>query len=74
MIETQYEENYTLLRDLDEGDKFLDKSNSVGCYIKSLGNDKHQLKSQNTGNLYEVPHGRFPVFKKIITINNSQLC
>ena len=45
--------------------KHLDKSNSVGFYIKSLGDDKHLLKSQNTNSTYEVPHGRFPVFKKI---------
>ena len=61
----EYEENYTLLRNLKEGDEFIDKSNSVGFYIKSLGDDKHLLKSQNTNGTYEVPHGRFPVFKKI---------
>jgi hypothetical protein len=49
----EYEENYTSLRDLNEGDGFIDKSNSVGVYLKSLGDE------------YEVPHGRFPVFKII---------
>lgn len=64
----EYEENYTLLRNLKEGDEFISKSNSVGFYIKSIGEDKHLLKSED-GNIYEVPHGRFPVFKKI---NNSK--
>ena len=61
----QYEENYTSLRDLNEGDEFIDKSNHVGVYLKSLGDDRHLLKSMRTGNEYEVPHGRFPVFKII---------
>jgi hypothetical protein len=62
----EYEENYTSLRDLSEGDEFIDKSNSVGVYLKSLGDDRHLLKSMRIGNEYEVPHGKFPVFKKII--------
>lgn len=37
----KYEENYTVLRDLNEGDEFIDKSNSVGIYLKSLGDDKY---------------------------------
>jgi hypothetical protein len=61
-----YEENYTPLRDLSEGDEFIDKSNSVGIYLKPLGGDRHLLKSMNLGVEYEVPHGRFPIFKKII--------
>lgn len=60
----EYEETYTLLRDLKEGDEFISKSNTVGFYVKSIGEDKHLLKPQG-GNSYEVPHGRFPVFKKI---------
>jgi hypothetical protein len=60
----EYEENYTLLRDLKEGDEFIDKSNSVGIYIKPLEDDKHLLKSKRNDNVYEVPHGKFPVFKK----------
>lgn len=59
-----YEENYTLLRNLKEGDEFISKSNGVGFYVKSIGEDKHLLKTQS-GSVYEVPHGRFPVFKKI---------
>jgi hypothetical protein len=61
----EYEENYTSLRDLNEGDEFIDKSNSIGVYLKSLGDDRHLLKSMNNDREYEVPHGRFPVFKKI---------
>lgn len=61
----EYEENYTLLRNLKEGDEFISKSNTVGFYIKPIGDDKHLLKSKNTGNTYEIPHGEFPVFKKI---------
>jgi hypothetical protein len=30
----EYEENYTSLRDLNEGDEYIDKSNSVGVYLK----------------------------------------
>jgi len=61
----EYEENYTSLRDLNEGDEFIDKSNSIGVYLKSLGDARHLLKSMNNDREYEVPHGRFPVFKKI---------
>lgn len=64
----EYEENYTLLRNLKEGNEFISKSNTVGVYIKPIGEDKHILKSED-GNNYEVPHGSFPVFKKI---NNSK--
>jgi len=60
----KYEENYTLLMDLNEGEEFIDKSNSVGIYLKPLDNDRHLLKSLTTGVEYEVPNGRFPVFKK----------
>jgi hypothetical protein len=59
----EYEDNHTLLRELNEGDAYLTKSNSVGTYIKSLGDDRHLLKSENDTE-YEVPHGRFPVFRK----------
>lgn len=58
----KYEESYTLLRDLNEGDEYIDKSNSKGVYLKSLGNDRHLIKHHI---IFEVPHGRFPVFKKI---------
>jgi len=37
----EYEENYTSLRDLNEDDEYIDKSNSVGVYLKSLGDDRH---------------------------------
>ena len=60
----EYEENYTLLRNLKECDEFISKSNTIGFYVKSIGEDKHILKSED-GNCYEVPHGGFPVFKKI---------
>ena len=60
----EHEENNTLLKNLKEGDEFISKSNIIGFYIKSIGEDKHILKLED-GNSYEVPHGRFPVFKKI---------
>jgi hypothetical protein len=59
-----YEDNFTRLRDLKEGDEFIDKANCVGIYLKSLGNDHHLLKNDE-GHEYEVPHGNFPIFKKI---------
>jgi hypothetical protein len=65
MVENIYEENYTLFRDLNEGDVFISKSNTVSMYLKCVGEDKHKLKDINSGDEYEVPHGRFPVFKKI---------
>jgi hypothetical protein len=64
-IPFEFEENYTLLRNLNEGDIFISKADTVSIYLKNLGKDKHLLKDYNSGNEYEVPHGRFPIFKKI---------
>lgn len=61
-----YEENYTLLRNLKEGDVFITKGNVEIIYMKNIGNDKHLLKNSEGIEEYIVPHGRFPVFKKII--------
>ncbi len=61
----EFEENYTLLRNLKEGDIFLTKLNNINIYVKTLGDDKHKVKDIVDGKIYEVPHGRFPVFKKI---------
>jgi len=63
--EPQFDENYTLLRNLNEGDVYLSKSNYVGMYLKDLGDDKHLLKNIDTDATYSVPHGRYPVFKMI---------
>lgn len=64
----EYEENYTLLRNLNNGDEYIDKSNCIGRYIDYLGNDRHLIMSVESNQTFEVPHGRFPVFKKINTI------
>ena len=81
--EPQFDENYTLLRNLNEGDVYLSKSNYVGMYLKDLGDDKHLLKNidivagksrmnhQTTDATYSVPHGRYPVFKMINQNNNE---
>lgn len=61
----RFEENFTSLRDLEENDIYIDKSNSIGIYVKNLGNDHHLIKDYPDGVEFEVPHGRFPVFKKI---------
>lgn len=67
---SEYEEGYTLLRDLKNGDVYIDKANCVGLYLKSLGNDRHLIKSFGLDKIFKVPHGRFPVFKKIIPSNH----
>ena len=64
-IPFEYEENQTLLRDLNEGDVFITKANTVSVYLKCVGDDKHILRNINSCDEYEVPHGKFPVFKKI---------
>ena len=64
-IPFEYEENYTLLRNLNEGDVFITKANTVSMYLKCVGDDKHILRNINSCDEYEGPHGRFPVFKKI---------
>jgi len=61
----KFEENFTSLRDLEEGNIHLDKANGINIYVKDLGNDHHLVKDHPDGEEYEVPHGRFPVFKKI---------
>jgi len=64
----EFKENFTSLRDLEEGDIYISKMDMIGQYIKDLGDDKHRLKSLdevNYGSEYEVPHGKFPVFKQL---------
>ena len=60
----KFSEEHVLISNLKPGDTFLTKSNNVGVYIKSLSDGKHLLQSHD-GKEYEVPHGRFPIFKKI---------
>src|ERR1035437_492015 len=67
-IEYEYEENYTLLRELKENDVFITKINTEVMYLKNIGDDKHILKDLKNGYEYEVPHGRFPIFKKTTNI------
>jgi hypothetical protein len=57
-----YEEKIILLRDLEEGDKFITKSGTELIYLYPLGNDKHVISKIN-GSSWEVPNGEFPVFK-----------
>ena len=61
----EFEVNFTPLRDLEEGDIYLTKMDTISEYVKDLGDDRHLLKNYETGKEYEVPHGKFPVFKKI---------
>lgn len=58
-----FEENFIEIRNLNIGDIFMSKTGNEGQYIKKLDEDRHLLKSN--GKEYEVPHGNFPVFKKI---------
>ena len=62
----KFEENYTLLKDLKYGDIFISKNETKTIYLKNLGNDKHLLKDFDNKNVYEVPHGNFPIFKQKI--------
>ena len=61
----KFSEEHILLGDLKPGDTYLTKSNGLGMYVGQLDNGGHMIKNVNTGELHEVPHGRFPVFKKI---------
>ena len=45
--------------------EFERKANTVSMYLKCVGDDKHILRNINSCDEYEVPHGKFPVFKKI---------
>tara|TARA_R110000803_G_scaffold13218_10_gene37341 strand:+ start:4608 stop:5504 length:897 start_codon:yes stop_codon:yes gene_type:complete len=67
---TEFDDKHTIIRDLKIGDTFLSKSNNIGTYIKPLGDDKHLLQGHD-GKQYEVPHGKFPVFKQKVTYNNT---
>jgi len=57
-----YEEKIILLRDLEEGDKFLTKGGEELIYLYPIANDKHVISRLN-GNSWDVPNGDFPVFK-----------
>lgn len=65
-----YEENYTLLRDLKEGDIYMSKDNTESIYLKDLGDDKHLIRiidvnsSPFDGVEHIIPKGKFSVFKK----------
>ena len=62
----KYEELHTQLRKLKPGDIFISKGETESVYLKKTGEDKHLLKLVESNQEYEVPHGSFPVFKKII--------
>jgi hypothetical protein len=65
-MKNNYEENAVKLCELSEGDEFIGKwSQTKMKYIKNLGDDKHLLKNIETGKEWQVPHGRFPLFKKV---------
>lgn len=61
----KFNEEHTLLGDLKPGDMYLTKANGLGMYVGLLDNGGHMIKNVDTGEVHEVPHGRFPVFKKI---------
>lgn len=77
----KYEQNFTILRNLNEGDSFITKANTECLYLKKLGDDKHLIKDIGynatpvDGIPYVVwsirkvnpfvPSGKFPIFKKI---------
>lgn len=62
MMKTNYEEKIVLLRELNEGDRFITKAGSELIYMYPLDNDKHVISKLN-GNSWEVPNGDFPTFK-----------
>jgi len=74
----KYEENFTLLRDLKAGDKYITKANTECIYLKNIGNDKHLVKDVGynstpiDGKECVVESGNFPVFKNIRLENESQ--
>jgi len=59
----EYYDNYTLLKELNVGDRYITKLDSECIYLKWLGEDRHLVFNIDAGTVYEVPHGRFPVFK-----------
>jgi len=63
--ELKFEDDVTLMRELNEGDLYLSKGNNVHCYVGSLENDKHTLRDVKTEKEWIVPNGDFPVFKQI---------
>lgn len=70
-VKIYYEENFTLLRDLKAGDKYITKANTECIYLKNIGNDKHLVKDVGYDSIlidskkYIVESGNFPVFKNI---------
>jgi hypothetical protein len=57
-----FNEEHTLLGDLNPGDVFLSKTNNIGVYLKPL-DDGHLIQNTYSGDEYTVPHGNFPIFK-----------
>ena len=62
----EYDNTYTRLRDLNDGDEYLTKSNTKCIYVKSLGDDEHLVKNIDDGDEYSVPHGGYPIYRKLI--------
>lgn len=61
----KFEEDYTYVKDLNEGDIFITKMGGKTMYLKDLGEDNHLLKDLDNGHEYKVPHGNFPIFKEV---------
>ncbi len=73
-MENNYEDRTIKLNELSEGDEFIGKWSPAKIrYLKNLGGDRHLLKDVETGREWEVPHGRFPSFKKINTFINKPI-
>jgi hypothetical protein len=73
-MENKYEDRTIKLNELSEGDEFIGKWSPTKIrYLKNLGGDRHLLKDVETGREWEVPHGRFPSFKKITTFINEPI-
>jgi hypothetical protein len=73
-MENNYEESALRLNELSEGDEFIGKwSNTEIRYLKNLGEDRHLLMDVKTEQQWNVPHGRFPSFKKITTFINEPI-
>ena len=73
-MDNNYEQNCVRLNELSEGDEFIGKwSPEEIRYLKNLGEDRHLLINIETGREWEVPHGRFPSFRKIQTFINEPI-
>ena len=64
------QKEFTLLSELEPGDLFISKANNVGTYIGLVENG-YQIKNNDNGNIYVVPHGKFPVFKIKYRFDNN---